>query len=197
VSLRYKIYSVCSFLNVFGAETDSLGACGPTQGFNWESCHAGRWYESLRSEVDGLAADGFTALWLPPPSVSVSPQVCPPRHTPSRHKHRGLSIPCRRYPHPFRYTRTMNECIVWLIVCLSVLLSILNESFYVIIMTLGFSFFCFVASTAFSVRCFLIIRNSVISITIYIYTTVAGHAIPNKMDLDYKKNNSKMLLFYG
>mmetsp|Transcript_9338 Transcript_9338/g.24035 ORF Transcript_9338/g.24035 Transcript_9338/m.24035 type:complete len:548 (+) Transcript_9338:340-1983(+) len=44
------------------------------QAFNWESCHEGGWYNKLEREVGHLAAEGFTALWLPPPSVSVCPQ---------------------------------------------------------------------------------------------------------------------------
>lgn len=47
----------------------------PMQAFNWESCHEGGWYNKLEREVGHLAAEGFTALWLPPPSVSVCPQV--------------------------------------------------------------------------------------------------------------------------
>eukprot|EP00897_Mesotaenium_endlicherianum_P002833 jgi/Mesen1/2578/ME000162S01706 len=43
--------------------------------FNWESCNApGGWYNILKRLPEDLAAAGFTDIWLPPPSASVSPQ---------------------------------------------------------------------------------------------------------------------------
>lgn len=48
------------------------------QGFNWES-HRDRWYSKLESQVDEIAEAGFTAVWLPPPSDSVSAQGYLPR----------------------------------------------------------------------------------------------------------------------
>ena len=49
------------------------------QGFNWESWRAadgGRdsWWEHLRRRVDEVQALGFSTVWLPPPTQSVSPQ---------------------------------------------------------------------------------------------------------------------------
>jgi len=48
------------------------------QGFNWES-HREAWYARLAAEAPRYARDGFTAVWLPPPSDSVSPQGYLPR----------------------------------------------------------------------------------------------------------------------
>jgi len=50
------------------------------QGFNWESHRPANWYRVLKEQVPDIAAAGFSAIWLPPPSESVSPQGCaPPR----------------------------------------------------------------------------------------------------------------------
>jgi len=57
-------------------------ACGQgyeliLQGFNWESCHGvdGHvWYEHMQSRLDEFAEAGFTSIWLPPPTASVSLQ---------------------------------------------------------------------------------------------------------------------------
>eukprot|EP01024_Parvocaulis_polyphysoides_P023642 TRINITY_DN21843_c0_g3_i3.p1 TRINITY_DN21843_c0_g3~~TRINITY_DN21843_c0_g3_i3.p1 ORF type:complete len:697 (+),score=155.82 TRINITY_DN21843_c0_g3_i3:52-2142(+) len=48
------------------------------QAFNWESCHQD-WYKILAGQAAGFAAAGFTAVWLPPPTDSVSPQGYLPR----------------------------------------------------------------------------------------------------------------------
>lgn len=48
------------------------------QGFNWES-HRDKWYVKLESQLDEIAEAGFTAVWLPPPSDSVSAQGYLPR----------------------------------------------------------------------------------------------------------------------
>mmetsp|Transcript_13195 Transcript_13195/g.27873 ORF Transcript_13195/g.27873 Transcript_13195/m.27873 type:complete len:729 (-) Transcript_13195:1725-3911(-) len=48
------------------------------QSFNWESCkHA--WYKTLMEQSSEFAEAGFTALWLPPATDSVSPQGYLPR----------------------------------------------------------------------------------------------------------------------
>jgi alpha-amylase len=49
------------------------------QGFNWESCNEkvtkGRtWYEVLTSQAPDIAKAGFTSIWMPPPTKSVSKQ---------------------------------------------------------------------------------------------------------------------------
>uniref|UniRef100_A0A0D6R490 Alpha-amylase n=1 Tax=Araucaria cunninghamii TaxID=56994 RepID=A0A0D6R490_ARACU len=49
------------------------------QGFNWESHHSGRWYHELAEKVDKIASWGFTVVWLPPPTDSVSPEGYMPR----------------------------------------------------------------------------------------------------------------------
>lgn len=46
------------------------------QGFNWESHKGASWYSTLREQAPRMAAAGFSAIWLPPPSESVSPQGC-------------------------------------------------------------------------------------------------------------------------
>jgi hypothetical protein len=44
------------------------------QAFNWESWKH-NYYKTLASQVKDIAAAGFTCVWLPPPSDSVSEQV--------------------------------------------------------------------------------------------------------------------------
>ncbi|KXZ47781.1 hypothetical protein GPECTOR_33g663 [Gonium pectorale] len=48
------------------------------QAFNWES-HRQRLYRQLNGRVKDIAEAGFTAVWMPPPSDSVSPQGYLPR----------------------------------------------------------------------------------------------------------------------
>lgn len=48
------------------------------QAFDWESCKE-RWFEKLKDRAVELKEAGFTAVWLPPPSDSVSPQGYLPR----------------------------------------------------------------------------------------------------------------------
>lgn len=48
------------------------------QAFNWES-HKNNWYKTLEKQVPDIAKAGFTSVWLPPPSDSVSPQGYLPR----------------------------------------------------------------------------------------------------------------------
>ncbi|KAI8029192.1 hypothetical protein LOK49_LG01G04156 [Camellia lanceoleosa] len=49
------------------------------QGFNWESHKSGRWYMELREKVAELSSLGFTVVWLPPPTDSVSPEGYMPK----------------------------------------------------------------------------------------------------------------------
>ncbi|KAK3421955.1 hypothetical protein EUGRSUZ_G02543 [Eucalyptus grandis] len=49
------------------------------QGFNWESNKSGRWYKELMEKASQLASLGFTVVWLPPPTDSVSPEGYMPR----------------------------------------------------------------------------------------------------------------------
>ncbi|CAK9172203.1 unnamed protein product [Ilex paraguariensis] len=44
------------------------------QGFNWESNKSGRWYKELYEKAEKLSSLGFTVVWLPPPTESVSPE---------------------------------------------------------------------------------------------------------------------------
>ncbi|XP_024021365.1 alpha-amylase 3, chloroplastic isoform X3 [Morus notabilis] len=44
------------------------------QGFNWESHKVGRWYMELKDKARELSSLGFTVIWLPPPTESVSEQ---------------------------------------------------------------------------------------------------------------------------
>lgn len=48
------------------------------QGFNWESSKE-PWYKKLASQASEIAEAGFTAVWFPPASDSVSPQGYLPR----------------------------------------------------------------------------------------------------------------------
>lgn len=49
------------------------------QGFNWESHVSGRWYMQLKDIASELASIGFTVVWLPPPTESVSPEGYMPK----------------------------------------------------------------------------------------------------------------------
>uniref|UniRef100_A0A7S0XFN2 alpha-amylase n=2 Tax=Mantoniella antarctica TaxID=81844 RepID=A0A7S0XFN2_9CHLO len=45
------------------------------QGFNWESCNSkNKWFDVLTNEVQLIKEAGFTAVWMPPPTKSVSDQ---------------------------------------------------------------------------------------------------------------------------
>ncbi len=65
--------------------SSSSGSHGPVgddgqvilQGFNWE-CHTARdpsWWTILKFKAAAIAEAKITCIWLPPPSVSVSPEV--------------------------------------------------------------------------------------------------------------------------
>ncbi|CDP00291.1 unnamed protein product [Coffea canephora] len=49
------------------------------QGFNWESHKSGRWYMELHQKAAELSSLGFTVVWLPPPTESVSPEGYMPK----------------------------------------------------------------------------------------------------------------------
>lgn len=49
------------------------------QGFNWESHKSGRWYLELQEKAAELSSLGFTVIWLPPPTESVSPEGYMPK----------------------------------------------------------------------------------------------------------------------
>ncbi|KQK09466.1 hypothetical protein BRADI_2g48150v3 [Brachypodium distachyon] len=49
------------------------------QGFNWESHKSGKWYVELGAKAKELASLGFTIVWSPPPTDSVSPEGYMPR----------------------------------------------------------------------------------------------------------------------
>jgi hypothetical protein len=49
------------------------------QGFNWESHKSGKWYVELGTKAKELASLGFTIVWSPPPTDSVSPEGYMPR----------------------------------------------------------------------------------------------------------------------
>ncbi|KAL9272254.1 Alpha-amylase 3, chloroplastic-like protein [Drosera capensis] len=49
------------------------------QGFNWESHKSGRWYKELQEKAKTLSSLGFTVIWLPPPTESVSPEGYMPK----------------------------------------------------------------------------------------------------------------------
>ncbi|KAM7487400.1 hypothetical protein LguiB_024884 [Lonicera macranthoides] len=49
------------------------------QGFNWESHKSGRWYMELLEKATDLSSLGFTVIWLPPPTESISPEGYMPK----------------------------------------------------------------------------------------------------------------------
>lgn len=54
--------------------TAALSTLPTPQGFNWESSKES-WYKKLAGQATEIADAGFTAIWFPPASDSVSPQV--------------------------------------------------------------------------------------------------------------------------
>ena len=46
------------------------------QAFNWESANSNNWWEEVERSASEIAAAGFSVAWLPPPTQSVSRQVC-------------------------------------------------------------------------------------------------------------------------
>ncbi|XP_022726067.1 LOW QUALITY PROTEIN: alpha-amylase 3, chloroplastic-like [Durio zibethinus] len=49
------------------------------QGFNWECHKSGRWYMELKEKASDISSLGFTVIWLPPPTESVSPEGYMPK----------------------------------------------------------------------------------------------------------------------
>lgn len=49
------------------------------QGFNWESCKLGAWYQNVERLAPTIAKLGFSVIWLPPPTDSVSQEGYMPR----------------------------------------------------------------------------------------------------------------------
>ncbi|XVF85996.1 hypothetical protein PTKIN_Ptkin17bG0165500 [Pterospermum kingtungense] len=49
------------------------------QGFNWESHKSGRWYMEIKEKAAEISSLGFTVIWLPPPTESVSPEGYMPK----------------------------------------------------------------------------------------------------------------------
>ncbi|KAA6426570.1 MAG: glycoside hydrolase family 13 [Trebouxia sp. A1-2] len=44
------------------------------QGFGWDSCKVGDWWNVVKSKIQDMKDAGFTHIWLPPPSQSVADQ---------------------------------------------------------------------------------------------------------------------------
>ncbi|KAF6262946.1 glycoside hydrolase superfamily [Scenedesmus sp. NREL 46B-D3] len=44
------------------------------QGFHWESHKTHPWYNNIKQKIPEIQGAGFTHIWLPPPSQSVSPE---------------------------------------------------------------------------------------------------------------------------
>lgn len=49
------------------------------QGFNWESHKSGSWYTELMGKAPELCSLGFSVIWLPPPTESVSAEGYMPK----------------------------------------------------------------------------------------------------------------------
>lgn len=89
----YSIFrsSIPNFVEESVADRETLGPavkiCSGTgsgyeilcQGFNWESHKSGRWYSELSAKAKELSSLGFTIIWLPPPTESVSPEGYMPK----------------------------------------------------------------------------------------------------------------------
>ncbi|KAK3026635.1 hypothetical protein RJ639_040662 [Escallonia herrerae] len=69
------------------AEVPTVKICSGTgsgfeivcQGFNWESHRSGKWYMELHKKAAELSSRGFTVVWLPPPTESISPEGYMPK----------------------------------------------------------------------------------------------------------------------
>uniref|UniRef100_A0A7S1T2P7 alpha-amylase n=1 Tax=Tetraselmis chuii TaxID=63592 RepID=A0A7S1T2P7_9CHLO len=61
-----------------GVGPDGTGEEILLQGFNWES-HKHDWYAVLSGQAADIAEAGFTLVWMPPPTDSVSPEGYLPR----------------------------------------------------------------------------------------------------------------------
>lgn len=89
----YSIFrsSVPTFSEIAVSETEAVEPpvkiCSGTgtgfeivcQGFNWESHKSGRWYMELLEKTTELSSLGFTVIWLPPPTESISPEGYMPK----------------------------------------------------------------------------------------------------------------------
>ncbi|KAJ4961719.1 hypothetical protein NE237_021629 [Protea cynaroides] len=90
-TLTFVEESTSAFVKEFIPQTETLKPpaklCSGTgsgyeilcQGFNWESHKSRRWYLELKEKVNELASLGFTVIWLPPPTESVSPEGYMPK----------------------------------------------------------------------------------------------------------------------
>lgn len=78
---RYNIKPL--FKKIAGGEHPPCMGSGQEillQGFNWDSSkQSSGWYTILKEQVDEIADYGFTLVWLPPPTDSVSPEGYMPR----------------------------------------------------------------------------------------------------------------------
>lgn len=79
------------------------------QGFNWESHRSGKWYSELYAKADEIASMGFTTIWLPPPTESVSPEGYMPKDLYNLNSRYADSFFCLR--HVFR-TDVRNKTVV-------------------------------------------------------------------------------------
>ncbi len=52
-----------------------VAAASPSQGFGWDACEKGGYWNIVKEKIPDIASAGFTHVWLPPPSESVAPQV--------------------------------------------------------------------------------------------------------------------------
>jgi len=88
----YSIFrsSIPTFLDETALESEATEApkiCSGTgtgheillQGFNWESHKLGHWYMELKQKIEEISSLGFTVVWLPPPTESVSPEGYMPK----------------------------------------------------------------------------------------------------------------------
>lgn len=67
------------------------------QGFNWETHKSGRWYSDLTLKAAELSKIGFTTIWLPPPTESVSPEGYMPKDLYNLNSRYNLSLPINRH----------------------------------------------------------------------------------------------------
>ncbi len=74
-----------------------MSSAGSVQAFNWES-HSQNWFQRVAEQADRFASLGFTCVWLPPFTESVSPQGYMPLDLYNLNSRYGSEEDLRRWP---------------------------------------------------------------------------------------------------
>lgn len=85
------------------------------QGFNWESHKSGRWYMELKERASELSSLGFTVIWLPPPTESISSEGYMPKDL--------YNLNSRYYRYGYRYNLCYHLFQVYFVVVMQIILN--------------------------------------------------------------------------